>query len=230
MKKILPIILLLMFTDILSAQMSYIPYKSCIKTGIDVDDNNTNTEVDKRRRRRGRRGKKSMLAVGGSMATMKIFESSFDDKFRIGLGANAWLNLSTSNAINANLSYFFPTSQEVGDIKNTSSYFLINVHFQQFIVGDNSEDFGLYGLGGIGYIVNFNKTETPAYDISARYTNINLDLGVGAQFNLNFGFLFAELQGSLGLMKYEIPLNPADGVKVPSYINFRTGIKIPLQF
>lgn len=229
MKKILLFALMILLSDLLTAQMSYTPLKSTVKSGFDVDENSSGNEADKRRRR-GRRGKKSMMAVGGSLAAMKIFESGFDDKFRIGLSANGWFNLSTSNAINANLSYFIPTSQEVGDIKNTSSYFLINAHFQQFIVGDNSEDFGLYALGGFGYIINFNKTETPTVDIDARYTNINIDLGVGAQFNLNFGFLFAELQGSLGLLKYEIPLNPADGLHVPSYINFRTGVKIPLKF
>ena len=40
---------------------------------------------------------------------------------------------------------------------------MINLHFQQFIVGNNSEDFGLFATGGFGYIINFNKTETPTH-------------------------------------------------------------------
>lgn len=228
MKKIILISIILLFTDLLSAQISFLPQKTSSKSFLSSDDLNNTNELQ--RRRRGRRGKKTIFAAGGSLTTMKLFESSFDDKFRIGLGANAWYNLSLQNAINGNMYYFLPSSQEVLDMKNTNSYFLINIHYQQFIIGSNKEDIGLYAFGGFGYIVNFNNTETPTMDINARYTNINLDLGIGSQFNLNFAFLFAELQGSLGLMKFEIPVNPADGMNVPSYINFRAGLKFPLQF
>ena len=210
--------------------MRYISYRAKLSAGFGIDETNSANEADKRRRKRGRRFKTPIFAIGGSFAALKISESAFDDKFHIGLGANAWINLSQSNAINANLIYFLPASQEAAEIKNTSSYLLINLHFQQFIVGNNSEDFGLFATGGFGYIINFNKTETSTYDIDARYTNINLDLGIGAQFNLNFVYLFAEVQGSLGLLKYEVPLNPADGINVPSYFTFRSGLKIPLQF
>ncbi len=231
MKKILLLVVLLLFTDLLFAQMAYIPQKQSIKTVLDNDENNTAAEMQRRRRGRSRRrGKSSMFALGGSLSGMKLFESGFDDKFRFGLGANSWLNLSKSNALNVNMFYYLPLSNEVLDMKNTNSYFLFNVHYQQFLLGDNNEDFGLYALGGFGYIVNFNNTETPSLEIKARYTNLNLDLGIGSQFNLKFAFLFVEVQGSLGLMKYELPQNPSDGINVPSYINFRTGIKIPLQF
>lgn len=230
MKKIFLIAVILLISEIMPAQMKFTSFRVKLSAGFGIDETNSGNETYKRRRKKGRRNKNPMFAVGGSVAAMKIFESAFDDKFHIGLAANAWINLSQSNAINANLIYFLPASQETAGIINTSSYFLINLHFQQFIVGNYSEDFGLFASGGFGYIINFNKTETPTYDIDARYTNINLDLGVGAQFNLNFAYLFAEIQGSLGLLKYEMPLNPADVIHVPSFITFRSGLKIPLQF
>lgn len=230
MKKIFLIAVILLISEIMPAQMRYISYRAKLSAGFGIDETNSANEADKRRRKRGRRFKTPMFATGGNIAVIKISESAFDDKFHIGLGANAWINLSQSNAINANLIYFLPASQEAAEIKNTSSYLMINLHFQQFIVGNNSEDFGLFATGGFGYIINFNKTETPTYDIDARYTNINLDLGIGAQFNLNFAYLFAEVQGSLGLLKYDVQLNPADGINVPSYFTFRSGLKIPLQF
>jgi hypothetical protein len=229
MKKIIFITIMLIFTDMLSAQKLFIPKELPLKISIDIDESGNMDDLQ-RRRRRSKRGKQAPIAVGGSITTMKLFDADFDDKFRIGMGANAWLNLSQSNALSGGIYYFLPVSQDFLDAKNTNSYFIININFQQFIVGDNKEDFGFYAIGGLGYIINFNNTETPTMDINARYTNININLGVGAQFNLNFGYLFTELQGSLGLMKFEIPADPADGVNVPSYFNFRAGIKIPLKF
>jgi len=233
MKKLFFLIIILFVTDISFAQMMYFPVEKQFKSIIiQKDETNSANEMMRRRksRGRGRRGKGGNFAVGGSITTMKLFESSFDDKFRIGFGANAWFNLSESNAIKGGAYYFLPISNDYLDTKNTSSYFQGNVHFLQFLVGGNSEDFGFYAFGGFGYIVNFNKTETPIVDINARYTNINADLGIGSQFNLNFAFIFIEAQGSLGLMKFEVPTNPSDGIKIPSFMNFRAGIKFPLVF
>ena len=146
------------------------------------------------------------------------------------MGANAWFNLSESNAIKGGVYYFLPATNEFLDIKNTTSYFQINLHFQQFVAGSSKDDVGFYAFGGFGYIVNFNKTETTDIIINARYTNVNIDLGIGAQFNLNFAFAFVEAQGSLGLLKFEIPTDASNGINVPSFMNFRAGMKFPLNF
>ncbi|NVN95820.1 MAG: hypothetical protein HXX18_11110 [Bacteroidetes bacterium] len=233
MKKAFLFIIILFLIDIVSAEKMYIPLEKQFKNRIIQNEKTNNLNEQMRRKRgrsRGRRGKASNFAIGGSITTMKLFESIFDNKFRIGLGTNVWLNFSESSAIKAGVYYFLPISNEYENSKNTSSYLQVNAHFQQFLAGSNKEDFGFYAFGGFGYIVNFNNTETPTVNINARYTNVNLDVGIGSQFNLNFAFLFVEVQGSLGLLKFEIPTNPSDGINVPSFINFRAGVKFPLKF
>jgi len=233
MKKIFLLLLAFILTDFASAQMSYVSVKKHFENSfIQSDELNSANEQMKRRRgrSRGRRGKGSNFAIGGSITTMKLFESIFDTKLRIGFGGNAWYNFTQSSSIRGGIYYFVPIINSFADAKNTTSYLQMNAHFQQFLAGNNKEDFGFYAFGGFGYIINFNKTESEAVDINARYTNINLDLGIGAQFNLNFAFLFAEAQASVGLLKFEIPTNPADGINVPSFMNFKAGMKFPLNF
>lgn len=229
MKKLIIITLLILFyTDFSSAQKKYTQSKLNLYSSYSSDEGD-NLDENAARRRRSRRGRQALFAFGGSLTTMNFFETTFDDKFRFGLGANGWLNLSSSNAVNLNMYYFLPSSDEATDYKNTTSYFLINAHFQQLFIGEHKDDFALYAIAGLGYIINFNSTETADYNIDARFTNICFDIGLGAQFNLNFTFLFTELQSSFGFKKFEIPSNIEDAVNVPSYLNFRAGIKFPLN-
>ncbi|NHE57298.1 hypothetical protein [Cyclobacterium plantarum] len=119
------------------------------------------------------------------------------------------------------------------------------ISLQQFVIGakyylmgDYEAIGGLYGLAEMGYLRAPTRTHFSHYDqenykprhadgFAASYSSYNINIGLGGEVDLLFGYLFAEA-------KLNLPANQAGNraviSEIPTSVSFNGGIRFPLYF
>jgi len=135
--------------------------------------------------------------------------------------------------------YAMSSTTEPDQISIASSYKLSMIHIyggaRKYFVGDTEGDFGVYGLVEAGYLMVPIKSEVGTYNSSLYYTteedvsseilgNFTIDLGIGAEKDLGFGYLYGDL-------KLNLPANKANGqyvaIEVPASVSINAGVRVP---
>lgn len=140
--------------------------------------------------------------------------------------------------------YGYPTNQEISQ-REIRIDAVEQIALQQFVIGakyyllgDYEAIGGLYGLAEMGYLRAPTRTHFSPYDqenykprqkdgFSASYTSYNINIGLGGEVDLIFGYLFGEA-------KLNLPANRAGNQNVvseiPASVSFNGGIRFPLYF
>lgn len=145
-------------------------------------------------------------------------------------------------------------SQIVVNLQNKISYSHLNFGVKRYIVGDFEADAGFYGTLGLGLMVAqsnlvINKVGNESYieskydldyDVSKAknsYMTVPLEIGIGGEVNLGFGYLFFDGKYNLPLSKSHEAvavkdLEPGEvqeiGITIPMSYSLNFGIRIPL--
>lgn len=122
------------------------------------------------------------------------------------------------------------------------SFIPISVEGKYFFVGEVEGDFNMYGLVGAGYLLGIDKISAGDYNKNiydepftegASLGNFTLNAGLGAEFNLGFGYLFVDgkillpanlTTGSNSTVDTSTDVTP----KLPASIMVNAGVRIPL--
>ena len=144
----------------------------------------------------------SSVSLGGGLSLNKVGSGDFYAKMPalIGFKARGEYAFDERKVLHAGFGFFLPgkvkyDDGEYAELKFRMMELEINGHY--YFVGDNQEDFGMYGL--IGASLNFGKfitdyaVDTFQIDDSELSTfSPAINLGIGSGFNLDFAYLFIE--------------------------------------
>jgi outer membrane immunogenic protein len=152
----------------------------------------------------------SVVCATASFAQIRIggFLANGTDIERWGVGANAEFFINEKMAIQPNLTLFFPES--AGDYK--FGFWELNADFHYYFL--SQDVVSLYGKGGLNYFTATVKYDGPStgFDISGSDSEVGLNLGIGANFNVGSILPFAELKFTLGAAEQAVL---AVGIKFP---------------
>ena len=138
----------------------------------------------------------STVCFTASVAQVRIgaFLANGTEIERWGIGANAEFFLNEKMAIQPNLLFYFP--ETVGDYK--FSYWELNGDFHYYFLAEDVVS--LYGKAGLNFMTFKVKYDGPStgFDVSGSDSEVGVNLGIGANFNVGGVLPFAELKYVLG--------------------------------
>ncbi|MGB0176330.1 MAG: hypothetical protein ACPF9D_04135 [Owenweeksia sp.] len=192
----------------------------------------------------------SQISIGGQVSYLNLFGGSGLKNFGLGVKGDYALNDETvlSGGVNyylpstysdftygtANSSQTSPTQIEI-DVEYKVSFIHLYFGGRRYFVGDYEDDFGFYGLAEVGLLMAPVTTTLGEYDESRYNTsiedgaketliNFTLNLGVGVEKELDFGYIFGDL-------KLNLPANQANGqyvpVEIPTSLSVNAGVRVP---
>jgi len=192
----------------------------------------------------------SQFSMGLTGSFVKFF-GDFSEIKSPGFGLRGEYATSDKLAVYANFGYFTGSSfyhsvyanafssttnpgQKTVDATSSVSIIALAVGAKYYFVGDFEDDFGLYGIFEAGLMALPYKTEVGDFDRTQYYsyddgyketiTGFTLGFGVGAEYNIEPVYVFAE-------SKLMLPANNVNGEEVevnisPSAI-FNIGVRYP---
>lgn len=192
----------------------------------------------------------SQISLGGQLSYQKMSGMA-----NFGLGVKGDYAVSDKNMASFGFTYYLPktlasyntsavaldpftTSTLSQDVSITEKISFINIFVEgkRYFVGETDGDFNVYGLFGIGYTraavsVDVGSYDENLYSLDYAYENysisqLTLNFGIGAEKNLEFGYLFFDF-------KLDLPANKQNGqtveIKLPASLKLNLGIRIPLD-
>jgi len=193
----------------------------------------------------------AQISLGGQVSYLKLFgESGING---IGLGINGGYAYKDDIYSYGGFNYYLPktfedntygyardiaTEPEEIIIESTYKVSMIHIYVgaRKYFVGDTESDFGVYGLVEAGYLMVPIKSEVGTYNKSLYFINeeevskeilgnFTIDLGIGAEKDFGFGYLFGDL-------KLNLPANRANGqvveIVIPASVSINVGVRLPL--
>jgi len=128
----------------------------------------------------------AQIRVGGFLANGSEIE-------QWGLGANAEFFLNEKMAIQPNLIFYFP--EKANGVK--SSVWELNADFHYYFF--SQDVVSLYGKGGLNFTTAHYKIDVSGFpSASDSQTELGLNLGIGANFNVGSVLPFVEVKYVLG--------------------------------
>ncbi len=193
----------------------------------------------------------AQISLGGQASFIHLFGKTGINTF--GIGVKGDYAKSEKIVITAGFNYFIPStysdytygnsfssmtspSQIDVDVDYKVSLYHVFVGGKYYLVNDCEDDFGLYGIAEAGLMMGAVTTTLGDFNDNLYYTsmddgakeslsNFTLDIGIGGEFDLDFGYLFADL-------KLLLPVNTVDGqtveVEIPASVSLSVGVRIPL--
>ncbi len=196
----------------------------------------------------------AQIRLGGYAGFLHLFGGTGINT--MGLGITGEYGSSDRVSYHGGIGYYFPAtitdytygyamsnqtspSQIEIPIEQKISFINAFVGAKYYLVGEFEDDFGLYGLGEAGLIVAPAKTTVGTYDESLYYTttdnnesttlsNFTVNIGLGTEFNIGVGFLFADLKFNIPAVQYNSRTG-ASGLEIPGSLGMNAGFKIPLD-
>jgi opacity protein-like surface antigen len=126
-----------------------------------------------------------------------VYASDIGD-FDLGFQVNGYVALEQVPGlrIGGDFTYYLPQSESESWMGETVEWsmnlFAINVNAQYFFL--NSEEFGLYGLGGLSFARLSASLSGLGESDSDSNTEMGVNLGGGGEFRTGFGSVFGELK------------------------------------
>lgn len=98
----------------------------------------------------------------------------------------------------ADLGFFFPNENEFGNGNSTTvTWWELNINGNYIFYTNEENNLMAYGIGGLNYL-NVNVESDGQFASSYSDSEIGLNVGVGAEYPLDFADLFGELKYVLG--------------------------------
>lgn len=192
----------------------------------------------------------AQFSIGGQVSFLKTFGDLSMTNFGAGIkgewgeeklvyygGLNYYLAKKFKGTTYANaLSDTTEPGSILVDMTTSVSFLHIFGGAKYYFIGEATEDFGCYGLGEAGLLLAPYKVTIGSYDktlYSARDEEFQetlggfmVNFGVGAEVNLNFGYLFGDVKLNL----------PASGISsreetegMPASLSINAGVRFPLN-
>ena len=193
----------------------------------------------------------SQFSIGGQASFQKLFGGTGLNNF--GLGIKGEYAFGDKTTMFGGFNYYFAskydesryayayssltTPQQIEFATEVKINFMhIGIGAKRYFVGDYEDSFGFYGLLEAGYLiapVKENFVET--FDQTEYYTtiedgekemlsNFTIGGGIGAEFDLDFGYLFIDAM-------LRLPANQVNGsfvsIQIPAGAVFNAGVRVP---
>jgi hypothetical protein len=172
--------------------------------------------------------------TGSTLAINLRGNYNMDEKSSVVVGYNFHLPISYDYQTTVVASSSSVTPSQM-DVKTTDKVNIHNIflNYHRYFVGDNEESLGIYGLAGVGLTFASLSTEYESYDQSKYNLNSGgasvsvsgfiIDLGLGANFNMERLAIFGELKGG-------IPANQANNTLVYNPIPFHYSVTAGVRY
>ncbi|MFZ6051303.1 outer membrane beta-barrel protein [Halocola ammonii] len=193
----------------------------------------------------------SQISAGGQLSFLKFMKGS--DVKHLGLGLKGEYAVDDEKVVVVGFDYYLPytpvyefnahalssetTPSNIDvEVEGKITWFHVHAGMKYYFTGDYEDDFNLYGFAGIGFISGTVKSEVlteydeDAYELrledEEKVSSLTLNLGIGAEFDINFGYLFADF-------KFMLPPNNVNGqvvaVNIDPGLQLNAGIRIPFD-
>jgi len=131
---------------------------------------------------------------GGLMYGSGVFNGGGNINNHLGLRVNGYYTINEDFRAGADIGYFFPDEQ--GGLK--VSVWELNLNGNYMFYQDDSQGLSAYGLAGLNFLsikTDYNSSgQYGSYSGSGSDTKTGLNLGVGGEYAVNFGVIYAELK------------------------------------
>ncbi|WP_196885496.1 outer membrane beta-barrel protein [Aureivirga sp. CE67] len=167
----------------------------------------------------------SQVSLGGQVSYLNVLGDVKTSN--IGIGIKGEYAKSEKMAFTGGVSYFLPSELEN---KDKVSYLNLFLEAKYYVVGDYEADFGLYPIIGAGIIVgNIEASEDAVgYEVEEDSTSgITINLGIGAEKNIGFGYVFLDAKGLIPAKTYNS--REESEVTFPFSFSVNAGLRIPLD-
>lgn len=136
----------------------------------------------------------SIKVGGGLIFGSGVYNGGSDLNNDLGLRINGYYTINEQFRAGADIGYFFPKKQN----GVTANFWELDLNGNYFFYNDSDNGASAYALAGLNYMnlkLDYDSSsQYGSFSGSASDSQAGLNLGVGGEYAVNFGVLYAELK------------------------------------
>jgi len=189
----------------------------------------------------------AQISLGGNLSYLKFLGSEMKSSHP-GIGIRGWYTQSDRFVLSFSANYFLASTEKFPgqyldgtgnpvdyEMESKTSVLQFDLRGNFYLVGDAEDDFNFYATAGVGVVLVNSSLDIPSEvpDMGASEpespSGFMMDLGIGAEKNLDFGYLFLETGITFPPFTASSREGATVGTDIASFFQVNAGIRIPLD-